>query len=62
MTKEQFIYIKSDISYKIKTLIDGILNERESDNLKNIQGLIKLNLLDSDEYYLREETLNPLIE
>lgn len=45
------MYIKSDISYKIKILIDGILNEKENDNPKNIEALIKLNLLDSDEYY-----------
>lgn len=51
LTKEQFMYIKSDISYKIKILIDGILNEKENDNPKNIEALIKLNLLDSDEYY-----------
>lgn len=52
------MYIKSDISHKIGILIDGIIRG----NVKNIEALVMINLLDSDEYYLRDEKINPVLE
>jgi len=56
------MYIKSDISYKIRILIDGILNNKEGENLRNIEIIIMLNLLDSEEYYERNEKISPILE
>lgn len=62
LTREQFLYIKSDISYKISTLIDGIINAQQADSTRNIEAIVMLNLLDSDLYYPRLPELNPLLE
>lgn len=58
-SSDQFNYIKSDISWKIGLLINGIICS--SNRIKNIEHIVFLNLLDSNSYYRRTPELDSLL-